>query len=57
MNKPNANTDATDRCHAAGGSGFGPILPDVLRIKSDGTLFCADGRDLKEYMAAFAPQG
>jgi hypothetical protein len=29
-------------------------LPSVLRVRSDGTLFCCDGRDVREYLAAWA---
>lgn len=31
----------------------GPVLPNVLRIGADGTLFCADGRKVTEYLAEF----
>ena len=26
------------------------LLPDVLRVREDGTLFCFDGRDVAEYL-------
>jgi hypothetical protein len=29
-------------------------LPNVLRIRADGTLFCSDGRNLQEYLSAWA---
>lgn len=29
-------------------------LPDILRIRPDGTLFCADKRDVRAYLAAWA---
>jgi len=29
-------------------------LPDILRIRSDGTLFCSDGRDVNTYLADWA---
>ncbi len=29
-------------------------LPNVLRMKPDGTLFCSDGGDVKEYLSAWA---
>jgi hypothetical protein len=38
---------------SAGLFGDLPSLPDVLRIHSDGTLFAADGRDVREYLAAW----
>lgn len=30
------------------------VLPNVLRIRDDGTLFCADGREVREYLRAWA---
>lgn len=29
-------------------------LPNVLRMRADGTLFCADGRDVHAYLADWA---
>lgn len=29
-------------------------LPNKLRLRADGTLFCADGQDLSEYLAKWA---
>jgi hypothetical protein len=30
------------------------LLPSILRVRADGTLFCADGQDVKTYLADWA---